>query len=128
MNASFVASFKRWIAQPTTIHGLGALALGIVGYTAHTFGADPKIAVACGAVGYVLTHLGINDNSASQNVQKLLEDAATAYVNKQLATALPTLLTDGSNIAVAFGNPTPIASVNAPVVPATPIFGNPNNA
>ena len=69
--------FETWLRQPTTIHGLGVVIGAAAAAAAHVFSADPAVVAAAGAVGYVLTQFGINDNSVeAQSLASSIEAVA----------------------------------------------------
>ena len=114
-----IATLKAWATQPTTIHAFGAVALGTVTAAAHFAGASTELAGALGIASYALVHAGINDSSASRSIDKIIEDAATAYVAGRLSATLPLLVADGSAALTAFMAP-PAAAPVAPVAAADP--------
>ena len=101
-----LASLKSWATQPTTIHAFGALALGVVTALAHVFGANPDLSLALGGMAYVMVHAGINDDTASRSVERLVVDSASAYQTGNVAAVIPVVIADA---------PAVIAAIMAPV-------------
>ena len=104
--------FNRFIRQPTTIHALGCIAAGVGAALAHVATGNPHIDLVVAGLAYIGTHLGIDDNSAT-------EAWATAFTNDLLHGAAPVkMLTDASGVAGAFAAvPSPAPQ---PVVPEHP--------
>lgn len=92
-----MAGFERWVRQPTTITGLGALAGTIVGAVALAIAGDTSTAVAAGSVTFALTHLVIDDNTAAAQLKLLVTDAVQAASGGEagLISAAPMLMRDG---------------------------------
>lgn len=76
--APLQAAFVDWLRQPTTIHGIGALAALSAGEAVRVLTGDDSIAAAAGVVAYSAPHLLINDNTASAAVEQLLKAAIQA--------------------------------------------------
>ncbi len=89
-------TLKTWLTQPTTIQGLGLIVGAAAAALAHFAGGNTSVAAICGVVAAALPHLGINDNTASvKPIETFFEDAATAFINKQLTERMPSLVTEG---------------------------------
>lgn len=109
-------SLKSFLAQPSTILGLGTAAATIAGLIAHAITHDITVSAAAGGAAFALVHVALPDNSAAQtSIEKLTSDAVTAIVQKKLAASLPLLFTDGVAVAQAFA---PATTVTTTVTPA----------
>lgn len=109
---------KAWLKQPTTVTGIAAFVSAVVVVVAHVITKDVTIDAAAAAVAYSLMHLIMPDNSgAASSVEKLVQDAANAVIQKKLAATMPALLAD--TVAVIQSSQ-PVAPV-AVVVPAAPV-------
>jgi hypothetical protein len=88
-------NLDKFIRQPSNIHALGVIAAGAGAALAHVATGNPKIDIAIAALAYVLTHLGINDNS-------VLEASTTALVT-DLTSGAPTVktMTDAAGVVGA---------------------------
>lgn len=113
-----IVAIKSWLRQPTTIHSLGVVALVAVSVVMFFFGANQEVAGMCGVASYALVHAGINDDTASRSIEKMIEDAVQAYVAGQMKSALPSILADAPAVAVALTSrlaaPHPTVGVVAP--------------
>jgi len=88
-----------WLRQPTTIHGLGALAFAVGAALSQLSFHNQDISLLVGIVAYALTHLGINDNSAvSADTKNLVNDVISMLITKKLAEKVPELLGDGTKV------------------------------
>lgn len=114
--------------QPSTVLGIGAAVAGVATPIAAAVasaitGDGHWIALsglAAGAVAGGVTAVVLPDNSAEKGaVEKFMQDAVTAGLQKNLAGALPTLLADGLAVvnaakAAAPASAAPAASAVTP--------------
>lgn len=114
------ASVWAWLRQPSTISGLGTLlggAAGLLAYGTHAADTSSALAIAAGVKAAV--SVGIPDNSAVQTpMMKLVGDAVSAMVAKNLPAAMPLLVSDGAALAAAIAAAPPPAPPAAVVIPA----------
>lgn len=116
-----MTALKAWLAQPSTILGLGAFAATICGLIAHVLTHDTTAATAAGMAAFALVHIALPDNSAaSSSVEKLVTDAVTAAAQKRLAAAIPMLVSDSMAVFAALAPVAPLAAP-APAVPPVPV-------
>ncbi|HEY4173601.1 MAG TPA: hypothetical protein VGM42_11290 [Rhodopila sp.] len=96
-----------WIRQPSTLHGIGVMAAGVGAALAQVATGNPKVDAVVAVVGYVLVHLGINDNSS-------LQTSVTAFTDDLLHGAAPVKM---------LGDATAVEAAAAPVAvaPAAPV-------
>lgn len=122
-------SFETWLRQPTTIHGIGVVAMVGSAVVAHFCGASDSVVAVTGGVGYALAHIGINETPASRSVEKLAEDVITAVVTKSVSPSLSLIVSDAKSAADAWTGaaalPLPITTIppagSTPATVTTPI-------
>lgn len=108
-------TIKEWLAQPTTITGIGTAAATISGLVAHVLTGDTTVSAAAGAAAYALVHVALPDNSAAaSSVEKLVTDAVTAAAQRKLAAALPGLTQDGLAVVNSIAVPAGLSLLNLP--------------
>ena len=104
-----------WIRQPSTITGLGIAGGALAGALAHMATGNHMIDAAAATVVLVLTHLGIDDNSAvARAAGKVSADAVAAIGG---ASPLPVVL-DAAALVQAIS--AQAAPAPAPQTQATP--------
>lgn len=97
-----MTTLKAWLAQPTTILGVGMAAATVSGILMHI--ATGSMTWTAGAVGIAgaLVHIALPDNSAAAtSIEKLATDVITAAVQQKLSAALPTIFADAGSVAQA---------------------------
>jgi hypothetical protein len=88
-------NIDKWVRQPSTLHALGVIAAGLGAALTQVATGNHTADLAVGIAAYVLTHLGIDDNSA-------LETGVTTVVTDLRTGASPTqTLTDAAALAGA---------------------------
>jgi hypothetical protein len=70
-------NFDSWIRQPTNIHAFGVIAAGAGAALAQVATGNHTLDIVVGVIAYVLTHLGIDDNSAPEASSKRIAEALT---------------------------------------------------
>lgn len=112
-------NLDNWIRQPTTIHALGVIAAGAGAALAQVATGNHVLDVTVAVLAYVLTHLGINDNSSA-------EASATALTTDFLhigQTSPTKMLGDAAAVAASVPMPS-VAPISNPVsspVPVSPV-------
>lgn len=110
-------TIKKWLMQPTSIHGLAVLGASAAGQIA---GGVPPWAIVGGAVAG-LVMLVCPDNSAiAKPLEKLTADTVEAVVKRKLAERAPALFGDVAQVIQAATGPAQAAAPAPAPAPAAP--------
>lgn len=110
---------EAWLKQPTTIHGIGALAAAAAGFG--VFFATGNVEGAIGATTFVYgaVHMILPDNSKSgSSVEHFVEDAVKAVAEKRVAAMLPALVADAHAAFLSNVSAAAVTTAGAAVSPA----------
>lgn len=87
--------FQAFLKQPTTIHGLGAIAAAVVGAATQYFAHEASLSAAIAVAVHGVVNVVMKDNtSGQQSVEKLFADTAEAIMEKKVAAMIPALAAD----------------------------------
>lgn len=102
---------KRWLMQPTTIHGLAALAAAAMAKVGT--GAPPWV-IYSGIIAGLVMMIVPDNSAAAKPIEKLAADAIQAAVQGKLKEMAPALFGDAVQVGEAFTKATPIAAAATP--------------
>lgn len=92
-------NFYSWLRQPSTIHGLGVLAFGLVAALSQLFSGNTELSMLLGVASYILIHLGINDNTAGvQQAEQLSQNIISDVEKRQVVQDVPQLINDANSV------------------------------